>query len=209
LDDKLDRAVGKRLLRALVAPATGFGLGLFTGIRLDEPVEVLLVAPAAIEVVVFHLAGGEIGDYGILPAGQLHGQPFDFAAEEPGLALHRLGQPQPLAGGPDGGGIPNLGLKFDDMGQRLFLLRCAESQRLMLRTAAKPTAMPSSTAGQCEYVLEISVMSTLAVITPTTIPATPGAELELRIQISSSLTTTSSGKVARHTYRPSLLAVRA
>ena len=80
-----------------------------------------LIAPPAIEVVELHLTAGHVADDRVNPIGQLHRQPFDFAAEELSLALHRLGQPQPLASGPDRGSVFDLGLDLDDMGQGLLL----------------------------------------------------------------------------------------
>ena len=74
-----------------------------------------LVAPPAAEVVELDLAGGEVGHHGVNPIGQLYGQPFDFAAEELGLALHRRGQVQALAGGPDGGSVLDLRLYLNDV----------------------------------------------------------------------------------------------
>ena len=103
-----------------VPSSPGFGLGPFAGIRLEEAIEVLLVAPPPAKVVVAELARRQIGDHRILPAGQLHDQALDFAAEEPGLALDGLGQRQTLARGPDGGGVPDLGLDDDDVGHEWF-----------------------------------------------------------------------------------------
>lgn len=53
--------------------------------------EVLLVAPAAAEVVVADLTGGNFADDRVLPPGQLDGQSGDFAAVEFGGPLDRLG----------------------------------------------------------------------------------------------------------------------
>ena len=49
------------------------------------------------------------------PIGKLDGQPFDFAAEELGLDLHRRGQVQALAGSPDGDSVLDLGLHLNDV----------------------------------------------------------------------------------------------
>jgi hypothetical protein len=61
------------------------------------------------------LACGKVCDDGIHPIGKLDGQPLDFAAEELCLALHRRGQVQALARGPDGGGVLDLGLDLDNV----------------------------------------------------------------------------------------------
>jgi hypothetical protein len=76
---------------------------------LEEAIEVPPVTPPPLKIVEVELASGQIGDNGILPLRQLHGQAGDFAAEKPGCTLHRLGEPQPLAGGPDGGYVTNFG----------------------------------------------------------------------------------------------------
>ena len=54
-----------------MALLASFNLGLLDGIRLQERVQVLLLAPMAVEVVVAHLAGLKVGDEGIAPAGEL------------------------------------------------------------------------------------------------------------------------------------------
>ena len=65
----------------LMAPAAGLGLGAFHRVDLQEAVEAILLAPPAAEVVVAEVAGAQVGDYGVLPLGQLDGEPLDFAAE--------------------------------------------------------------------------------------------------------------------------------
>ena len=91
-----------------MAVATGFETALLNRVDLQELVEVVLIAPPAIEVVELRLAAGGVADDGINPVGQLHRQPLNFTTEELRLALHGLGQPQPLAGGPDGGSVFDL-----------------------------------------------------------------------------------------------------
>ena len=106
----------------------------------------VLIAPPAIEVVELHLAAGGVADDGVNPIGQLHRQPFDFTTEELRLALHRLGQPQPLAGGPDGGGVL-IWVWIWTIWDK-WLLLCSVMLRstvMMLCTTIKPTTMPSST----------------------------------------------------------------
>jgi hypothetical protein len=89
---------------------------------LEEPVEVLPVAPTAAKIVVAELARGQVGDNGINPVGQLYGQTGDFAAEEPVGALDRFRQRKALASGSHGGGVLYLSLEMDDVGHVSFPL---------------------------------------------------------------------------------------
>ena len=50
-----------------MALLAGLDLGFLHGVRLQELVEVLLLAPVAVEVVVGKLAGLEVGDDGVRP----------------------------------------------------------------------------------------------------------------------------------------------
>jgi hypothetical protein len=104
-----------------VPPATSFRRCLANGIRLQEAVEVLLIAPTAAEVVELDLASGGVADDRVNPIRQLHGQVGDFAAEELGRTLLRRGQAQALAGSSDGGGVTNLRFDNNEMGQGLLL----------------------------------------------------------------------------------------
>ena len=76
-----------------------------TAYSLEEAVELGLLAPAPLEVVVAHLAGGGVDDGRVAPAGQLQQQALGLAAVELRLAVDGLGQAQPLAGGGDGRGV--------------------------------------------------------------------------------------------------------
>jgi hypothetical protein len=44
----------------------------------------------------------EVGKKRVLPLGQLHSQASRFTAKQPGIALHRLGEAQAMAGSPHG-----------------------------------------------------------------------------------------------------------
>ena len=63
--------------------------------------ELLLVAPAAAEVVVTDGAGGRVDDGRVLPAGQAGDQASGLAAVEAGRALRGLREAEPPAGGRD------------------------------------------------------------------------------------------------------------
>jgi hypothetical protein len=80
-------------------------LGLLGGIHLEKAVKVLSLAPPSTEVIHLDFSGGQINDDGVDPIRQLHRQPFDFAAEELGLALHWRWQIQAMTGSADGDGV--------------------------------------------------------------------------------------------------------
>src|SRR5262245_49957963 len=102
LDDlQPDTAVVQRLLGDGVALFPGLEPGYLHGVELQEAVEVLRVAPLALEVVVRDLAGGRVDDRRIQPAGQRDEQSGRLAREELCGALYRCGYAQPLTGGSD------------------------------------------------------------------------------------------------------------
>jgi hypothetical protein len=110
------------LLGALVAPATGFTFGLLDRVHLQEAVDVPPVAPSPTKIIQLDLASGEVKHDGIGPIGQLHSEPFHFAAKEPCSSLNWLWQAQALARGPNGRGVLHFGLNLDDMGHGFSLL---------------------------------------------------------------------------------------
>jgi hypothetical protein len=61
------------------------------GASLKDMIEVLLAAPAAAEVVVADLTGGNFADDRVLPPGQMDVHSGDFAAVESGAPLDWLG----------------------------------------------------------------------------------------------------------------------
>ncbi len=74
---------------------------LLDGVRLEQPVELLWLAPAPVVVVEADRAGGGVADDGVEPAGQPDEQAGGLALEERGGAVDGLGQAEPAAGGGD------------------------------------------------------------------------------------------------------------
>src|SRR4029077_11729528 len=64
---EFDAAVLKRLLGDGMAQLPRLERGLLDGVRLQEPVELRLVAPVAVEVVVADRAGQRVDDGRVLP----------------------------------------------------------------------------------------------------------------------------------------------
>src|SRR5439155_980013 len=81
-DGELDRAVGQGLLGDGATAAAGFELSFFAGIRLEQAVQLRLLAPPTTEVVELHLAAGGVEDHRILPARELHDLAAGRAAEQ-------------------------------------------------------------------------------------------------------------------------------
>jgi len=115
VDGQLDGAVRQLLLGAGVPPASGLNFGLLNGVRLQERIKVLLLAPATAEVVVLDLAGIELTHSPIPPLWQLDAQTSDFTAEQPVRSLDGLRQSETLAGGTDRRCVPDFGLDFNNM----------------------------------------------------------------------------------------------
>ena len=116
LDGELDGAVGQGLLDDAVAPLAGLDRGLLDGVGLEEAVELLLRAPAAVVVVVADAGRSAVStDDGVEPAGQLDEQPGGLALEQPGGAVDGLGQAEAAAGGGDRRGVADLGLDRHDV----------------------------------------------------------------------------------------------
>ena len=105
------------LLGNAVAVPTGFDFGPFNSVTLQEPVELFLLPSVPLKVVELNLAGIELADRGVSPAGELESEARSLAAKEPSGPLHRLRQAQPPAGSANCLGIPDLGLDLNDMGQ--------------------------------------------------------------------------------------------
>jgi hypothetical protein len=70
---------------------------LLNGVQLEQPVELLLIAPAATKVVEPNLGRGRVDNDRIEPIGKLDDEPGNFAAEQRGGAVDRFGQAEPAA----------------------------------------------------------------------------------------------------------------
>ena len=112
----LARVVAGEQLGEDVALAAGFLASYLDRIALQKPVELLLLAPTATEVVELHGAGLGVNDDRVLPARQLNQKARDLGAEQLGSPVDRRRQGQMLAGGGDGIGVSNLGRDGDDVG---------------------------------------------------------------------------------------------
>lgn len=115
VNGEFDRAVTQWLLGNGVPLLTGFQLGLLDGVRLKEGIKPGGFAPSAAVVIVFQLTSIELADDGVVPARKLHGQATYAAGKQLRSALHRLRQAQPVAGGSDSSGVPDLGFDFNDV----------------------------------------------------------------------------------------------
>src|SRR5262249_58584103 len=106
-DGQPDAAVLQCLFADLKPLGAGFDTALLDGVKLEEAIEVLPLAPAALVVVEADLAGGGVDDDRVAPARQADEQAGGLAAEQAGGALDGLGQAQAPAGGGAGGrGVP-------------------------------------------------------------------------------------------------------
>ena len=85
-------------------------------------IEVLLIAPVALEIIEMDFAGLSLADDGVMPVGQLDDHAGCLAAVKLGGAGFWCGESKPLTGRLNRDLIANFGLDGDDMGQRLVLL---------------------------------------------------------------------------------------
>lgn len=92
-----------------------FDPGFLHGIKLREPVEVLLLSPASAEVVVLKLARFHVADHRVSPARQIDGQARCFGAEESDGAVDRWRDFQALTRGGQGDRIPDFRLNLNDV----------------------------------------------------------------------------------------------
>ena len=92
----------------MVSPCGELRSWPFDGVRLQERVQLALVAPVALEVVEVQLAGVGVADDRIPPLGQLHGQAGGGAGEQSVGALDGLRQAQTLARGTHGSRVTDL-----------------------------------------------------------------------------------------------------
>src|SRR5581483_3032899 len=122
-DLELDRTVLERLLADGVTFSPRFELRSFDGVRLEEAIQLSLFAPPALKGVVADGPAGRVNHGRVLPAGQLHEQPGDLAAEEPRGALGWCSQAEPGAGGRHRGRVMHAGLDLHDMRHSFLLLR--------------------------------------------------------------------------------------
>lgn len=95
----------------------GLDLSPPDGVRLEEGVEEFGVAPRPLEVVEADVAGPEVGDNRVGPAGQPEEQALGLALEELGGAMDGLVDAQAATAGLDRLGVPDFGPDGDDVAQ--------------------------------------------------------------------------------------------
>jgi hypothetical protein len=86
LHGELDRTIGERLLGDQVAFLASFNSGSFNGVRLEEPVQVDGIAPAAVKRVGLDNATIKLANGRILPTRELDSQASGLVTEEAELA---------------------------------------------------------------------------------------------------------------------------
>src|SRR5262249_5080942 len=86
-DPQPNAAVLALLLGQGMAFLSCFESGFLHRIQLEQPVQLLRVAPGAAVVVVAHLAAGGVDDGGVGPAGEVDDEAGGLAAVEPGGAV--------------------------------------------------------------------------------------------------------------------------
>ena len=100
VDCQLDGTVAQFGFGDGVALTTSFRCGAFDGIRLQELIELFLLAPMASVVVVFELAGVRVADHRIPPAREVHAEASGATTEELERTIDGAGSPRRLQAAP-------------------------------------------------------------------------------------------------------------
>ena len=115
MNGQFDRTIGQRLFGNVVPLATTFQPRCFDGVRLHQPIQFALLAPAAGKVVKPNLAAADVADDGIAPVGQPDSVAGRLAAEESSGFQRWLSQAESTAGGAQGANIADVGLDRDNV----------------------------------------------------------------------------------------------